>query len=95
MNTRRCGKGEGNQLRDKAHNWQDLQTWVPNLVAAGLLGYQFTCPDMIGGGEFTSFIDNAKLDQDLFVRSAQIHALMPMMQFSASPWRVLDRYDTF
>jgi len=24
------------------------------------------------------------------VRSAQIHALMPMMQFSVAPWRILD-----
>ena len=87
---KRGGQPLAERLRDKAHTWKDLQTLIPNLVAAGLLGYQFTCPDMIGGGEFTSFIDDAKLDQDLFVRSAQIHALMPMMQFSASPWRVLD-----
>lgn len=87
---KRGGQPLAERLRDKAHSWEDLQTLVPNLMAAGLLGYQFTCPDMIGGGEFSSFIDNAKLDQDLFVRSAQIHALMPMMQFSASPWRVLD-----
>jgi alpha-glucosidase (family GH31 glycosyl hydrolase) len=87
---KRGGQPLVERLRDKAHTWEDLQTLVPNMAAAGLLGYQFTCPDMIGGGEFTSFIDNAKLDQDLFVRSAQIHVLMPMMQFSASPWRVLD-----
>jgi len=87
---KRGGQPLAERLRDKAHTWEDLRTLIPNLAAAGLLGYQFTCPDMIGGGEFTSFIDNAKLDQDLFVRSAQIHALMPMMQFSASPWRVLD-----
>jgi len=30
------------------------------------------------------------MDQDLIVRSAQTHALMPMMQFSVAPWRVLD-----
>jgi alpha-glucosidase (family GH31 glycosyl hydrolase) len=45
---------------------------------------------MIGGGEFKSFLDNATIDQDLIVRSAQCHALMPMMQFSVAPWRVLD-----
>jgi len=27
----------------------------------------------------------------LIVRSAQCHALMPMMQFSVAPWRVLDK----
>ena len=30
------------------------------------------------------------MDQDLIVRSAQTHALMPMMQFSVAPWRILD-----
>ena len=55
-----------------------------------LSGYTFSCPDLIGGGDFISFVDGAKIDQDLIVRSAQCHALMPMMQFSAAPWRVLD-----
>jgi len=46
---------------------------------------------MIGGGEFTSFLNASKIDQDLIVRSAQCHALMPMMQFSVAPWRILDK----
>jgi alpha-glucosidase len=45
---------------------------------------------MIGGGEYQSFKPGAKLDQELVVRSAQIHALMPMMQFSVAPRRVVD-----
>lgn len=47
---------------------------------------------MIGGGSAGSFRrdKNGELDQDLIVRSCQIHALMPMMQFSAAPWRILD-----
>ena len=45
---------------------------------------------MIGGGEYKSFQNSATIDQELVVRSAQIHALMPMMQFSVAPWRVLD-----
>ncbi len=53
------------------------------------MGYAFTCPDMIGGGEYLSFRDASKLDEELVVRAAQVHALMPMMQFSAAPWRVL------
>jgi alpha-glucosidase (family GH31 glycosyl hydrolase) len=46
---------------------------------------------MIGGGELSIF-DSAgfSLDQELFVRYAQVAALFPMMQFSLSPWRVLD-----
>jgi alpha-glucosidase len=62
------------------------------MIAAGLLGHIYTCPDMIGGGEFGSFrnVDQGKMDQELIVRSCEIHALMPMMQFSVAPWRVLD-----
>jgi alpha-glucosidase (family GH31 glycosyl hydrolase) len=54
------------------------------------MGYSFTCPDLIGGGEFQSFLDAKSVDQELVVRSAQCSALMPMMQFSVAPWRVLD-----
>ena len=79
------------RLRDKKHNWEDLQKLIPHLTTAGLFGYQFTCPDMIGGGEYGSFIGKDKLDEELVVRSAQCSALMPMMQFSAAPWRVLSK----
>ena len=94
MNTGLCGKGEDspslNGCRDKNHSWEDVQKLIPDIIASGLLGYQFTCPDMIGGGEFGSFIGRDKLDQVLVVRSAQVSALMPMMQFSVAPWRILD-----
>ncbi|MGV3704075.1 MAG: glycoside hydrolase family 31 protein [Arcticibacter sp.] len=79
------------RLRDKQHTWVDLQKLVPHITTAGLLGYQFTCPDMIGGGEFGSFRDTKILDQELIVRSAACSALMPMMQFSVAPWRVLSK----
>ena len=45
---------------------------------------------MIGGGSFASFLPGCEINEDLIVRSAQVHALMPMMQFSVAPWRVLD-----
>lgn len=79
------------RLRDKKHNWEDLQKLIPDLTTAGLLGYQFTCPDMIGGGEYGSFLNLDKVDEQLVVRSAQCSALMPMMQFSVAPWRVLSK----
>ena len=46
---------------------------------------------MIGGGQFAAFltIKDDEFDQALIVRSAQVHALMPMMQFSVAPWRIL------
>ena len=78
------------RLRDKSHSWADLQKLVPQMITSGLAGYYFSCPDMIGGGEFTSFAPGADLDEELIIRSAQVHALMPMMQFSVAPWRILD-----
>ena len=78
------------RLRDKSHSWGDLRKLVPSMNLAGMMGYPFCCPDMVGGGEFTSFLEGAPIDQELIVRSAQCHALMPMMQFSAAPWRILD-----
>ncbi len=78
------------RLRDKNHDWADLQELIPGMIATGLMGYAYTCPDMIGGGQYTAFLDNPDMDEELIVRSAQVHALMPMMQFSVAPWRVLN-----
>ncbi len=79
------------RLGDKDYSWEAVQSLIPCMTAAGLLGYAYVCPDMIGGGQWTSFlgIDSDEFDQTLIVRSAQVHALMPMMQFSVAPWRVL------
>jgi alpha-glucosidase (family GH31 glycosyl hydrolase) len=84
------GEPLAERLRDKDHSWTDLRKLIPNMLLAGLMGYPFSCPDMIGGGEYKSFQAGATIDQELVVRSAQCHALMPMMQFSVAPWRVLD-----
>jgi alpha-glucosidase (family GH31 glycosyl hydrolase) len=92
---RACWKMAGlpiaQRLHDKLHQWSDVQKLIPHMLTEGLIGYTFSCPDMIGGGEYKSFIDNPEMDQELVVRSAQIHALMPMMQFSVAPWRILDK----
>ena len=38
-----------------------------------MLGYAFSCPDMIGGGEYANFTANSdKLDDELFVRYAPV-----------------------
>ena len=93
---RACWK-MGNQplaqrLQDKGYSWDDLKLIVPDMVSAGLIGHSFICPDMIGGGLSSTFenIDYSKFDQELMIRSAQTQAMMPMMQFSVAPWRVLD-----
>jgi len=81
------------RLRDKNHTWDTdgLAGCIPNLLAQGLIGLPFGCPDMVGGGEYLHFNGSAaSLDGELFVRHAQLAALLPMQQFSAAPWRVLD-----
>lgn len=81
------------RLGDKPYSWRSSSLIIPDMCAAGLLGYAYTCPDMIGGGEFQSFLNigGKQLDEELIVRSCQIHAMMPMMQFSVAPWRVLSK----
>jgi len=79
------------RLRDKTHKWSDLEKLIPDLMSQSVMGYAYTCPDMIGGGEYQSFLNGAVIDEELVVRSAQVHALMPMMQFSVAPWRVLSK----
>lgn len=77
------------RLGDKNYSWRAVGLLIPDMLAAGLLGYAYTCPDMVGGGQFAAFLNVKKFDEPLIVRSAQTHALMPMMQFSVAPWRIL------
>lgn len=79
------------RLPDKGNTWSEVQRIVPDMLAAGLIGYPFICPDMIGGGIWTAYLPGSMTpyDKELFIRSAQVHALCPMMQFSVSPWRLM------
>lgn len=81
-----------NRLRDKNHSWtnEGLNTLVPDGIAMGLCGYQYLCPDMIGGGMVPDFHrEGFAFDGELFVRYCQVAAMFPMMQFSRAPWKVL------
>ena len=81
---------------DKAHTWDAVASLVPNALAQGIMGYPYCCPDMIGGGSWTDFVPGApSLVPEIFTRYAQVSALMPMMQYSAAPWRVIDKYNAF
>ena len=85
-----AGKPVIMRLHDKAHSWEALQRLMPDMLAAGFVGCPFICPDMVGGGAWSAFLPGAPFSEELFVRSAQVQALSPMMQFSASPWRYLN-----
>jgi alpha-glucosidase (family GH31 glycosyl hydrolase) len=87
------GQPLAQRLHDKPPSWgaEGLASLVPELVAQGLIGHAFTCPDMIGGGLLGAVSEAEQVDQELYVRYAQISALAPMMQFSLLPDRVLDK----
>jgi alpha-glucosidase (family GH31 glycosyl hydrolase) len=78
------------RLHDKPPTWDGhgLASLIPESIAQGLIGHPFVCPDMIGGGDLAHATTG--IDQELFVRYAQLAALHPMMQFSLAPHRVLD-----
>ena len=79
------------RLGDRAHAWSGpsgQDTVVPQIIAAGLLGCPYSLADMVGGGLEGTFFDR-EIDETLFVRSAALQSLMPMMQFSPAPWRHL------
>ena len=83
------GKASIQRICDKKHSWYDwgLNTLIPCSLVQNLIGHPFTCPDMIGGGEGYEWQD--PVDDELFVRTAEVSAFFPMMQFSRAPWRVL------
>ncbi len=78
------------RLFDKDHRWvgNGLDCLIPHGIFAGLIGVPFLCPDMVGSGQWTAFL-YGKVDEELFIRSAECSALFPMMQFSALPSRRL------
>ncbi|HLP71682.1 MAG TPA: glycoside hydrolase family 31 protein, partial [Bacteroidales bacterium] len=69
------------RLRDKGPNWSDvdgIKSLIPHALTSSLIGFVYTCPDMIGGGLDGGFKDkNYKFDEELFVRWAEASALMP------------------
>ncbi|MBN1673433.1 MAG: glycoside hydrolase [Kiritimatiellae bacterium] len=94
---RACWKLGGQPLmqrvRDKGHTfgvggYADI---IPTSLSQGLVGYPYTCPDMVGGGLLGSFVQDAfKMDQELFVRWAQAATFFPIIQYSFFPSRALD-----
>ena len=86
------GKCMIQRLLDRKHSWNEngINTILPYSLAQSLLGYPFICPDMIGGGSWSMFLDGTDFDEELFVRMCQVSALFPMMQFSIAPWNYLN-----
>lgn len=82
------------RLCDKPHDWgrEGVEALIPDTLMQGITGHPFGSPDMIGGGEYLNFQENSgNLDEELFNRHSEIACLLPVMQFSAAPWRVLSQ----
>lgn len=88
------GYGLLQRLCDKDHSWDDngVASLIPDALLQGITGHPFSCPDMVGGGEYLNFQEVAasKLDQELFIRHCEIACLMPAIQFSKAPFRILN-----
>ena len=90
------------RLQDKAPAWDNsgkvdlgLCSLIPNMLAQGLLGYFYGCPDMIGGGGYASFLEKGyETDEELYIRWLEASLLCPMIQYSVSPKRILSE-DSF
>lgn len=90
----RMGKAVMQRVCDTAHAWEGngIIKLIPSGLMQNLLGYPYNSPDMIGGGLISPTEENIfNYDGELFVRTAQLAAFFPGMQFSAAPYEVLDK----
>ena len=90
----RMGKSVPQRINDTKHQWKDngIDKLIPSGLMQNLLGYPYNCPDMIGGGCINAIGENIfTYDGELFVRTAQLSAFFPIMQFSAAPFEVLEK----
>ena len=78
-------------LRDKHPTYEEVHECIADGLLASLIGYPFVVFDLVGGGTVSNFEgENFTAAQTHYVRSLQTQCLSPMIQFSLSPWRVLD-----
>ena len=77
------------RLSDKDNSWtskKGIRALIPNMLQAGITGYPYCCPDMVGGGQEADFCGGSAQSDEFLVRSCQCAALMTMIQFSYAIW---------
>ncbi len=79
------------RLSDKRHSWgrNGISSMLPSAFALGLGAHPVFALDMIGGGEVKDISENTALKEEIFLAHCQLGALMPNMQFSILPDKVL------
>lgn len=83
------------RMNDTSLNWEyGLSALIPNILQAGLCGYPYVCPDMIGGGQIADFRGKTGQSEkyEIVARFCEIAALMPCMQFSYPYWEHDEKY---
>ncbi|XP_050413556.2 myogenesis-regulating glycosidase [Patella vulgata] len=73
------------RMIDKTSTWgygQGFKTLITTALTFSIFGYPFVLPDYIGGNGYNGDIP----DSELYIRWVQANALMPIMQFSYTPW---------
>ncbi|MEM1557540.1 MAG: glycoside hydrolase family 31 protein, partial [Thermoproteota archaeon] len=69
---------------DKESSWgldNGLYAAVTQALALSMTGYPYIMPDMIGGNQY-----KYKCDKELFIRWVEAAALMPIVEYSITPW---------
>lgn len=87
------GRAVMQRQMDKIHTWGNLaglRSLIPCAMLQGVMGYPYLSADMVGGGQIRSFGKILKhfVNPELFIRSAEVSALMPAMQFSYPVWQL-------
>src|SRR5690625_5625805 len=80
------GQALAQRVQDKPPAWGDagIESLIPQMILQSLLGYSYCCPDMVGGGEITAMRDQEGIDQEFFVRYAQVAELSPRSEAQTS-----------
>ena len=72
------------RLGDFNSSWESLQSVIPSVLHAGIIGYPYIMPDIIGGNH--PYTDGSTLpDKELYIRWLQLSTFLPIMQFSVHP----------
>ncbi|MGQ9479610.1 MAG: TIM-barrel domain-containing protein, partial [Thermoproteota archaeon] len=69
---------------DKESSWgidNGLYAAVTQALTLSIVGYPYIMPDMIGGNQY-----KYKCDKELFIRWVEAAALMPIVEYSITPW---------
>lgn len=77
------------RLFDKFSVWNfdnGLASIIPATLVAGIVGYPFVLPDIVGGNCY----DDRQLSEELFIRWLELSLAMPSVQLSVAPWQFSD-----